>query len=138
METVVVGLDGSPSSIAALEWAMQYAERTGAEVLAVTAWHTPTNTMWAIDASDLQSSARQILDDALKAARAEHPGLRISGSVEEGLAAPVLLAAATTADLLVVGSRGHGAFTGMLLGSVSMHCVHHARCPVVVVPDEGR
>jgi len=57
--------------------------------------------------------------------------------VVEGHAAPVLLEAARGASLLVVGSRGHGEFTGMLLGSVSEHCVTHARCPVVVVRDVG-
>lgn len=138
METVVVGVDGSPASTIALEWAGRYAERVGAQIVAVTAWHSPTSAMWSIDATELQSAAREVLDDALKQAHAAHPTIEYSGVVDEGLAAPVLLAVAATADVLVVGSRGHGAFAGMLLGSVSMHCVHHARCPVVVVPDEGR
>ncbi len=138
METVVVGVDGSRASAAALEWAGRYAERIGARVLGVTAWHSPASAMWSIDATELQSAAEEVLEGALKEARSAHPDVEYSGIVDEGLAAPVLLTAAGTADLLVVGSRGHGAFAGMLIGSVSMHCVHHARCPVVVVPDEGR
>jgi nucleotide-binding universal stress UspA family protein len=134
--TVVVGVDGSPASDSALEWAARYAEASGASVLGVTAWHIPTSTMWSVDTSELASGARQILEDALKVARERHPGVTFSGLVDEGVAAPILLEASRTADLLVVGSRGHGAFTGMLLGSVSLHCVHHARCPVVVVPGE--
>ena len=62
--------------------------------------------------------------------------VEVRPTVAEGPAAQVLLAAAAGAELLVVGSRGHGGFAGMLLGSVSQHCAHHAPCPVVVIPDD--
>jgi len=61
--------------------------------------------------------------------------VHVSAQVREGDAAQILIAAAAGADLLVVGSRGHGGFTEALLGSVSQHCVHHAPCPVVIVRD---
>jgi nucleotide-binding universal stress UspA family protein len=67
-------------------------------------------------------------------AKAELEGaLEIDQVVAHGHAAGVLIERSREADLLVVGTRGHGGFTGMLLGSVSAHCVHHAHCPVVVV-----
>lgn len=69
--------------------------------------------------------------DALR--RASEAGVTVTGEVAEGHPAEVLLKAAAGADLLVVGSRGHGGFAGMLLGSVSSHAVHHAHCPVLVV-----
>ncbi len=65
--------------------------------------------------------------------RASEAGVTVTGEVTEGHPAEVLLKAAAGTDLLVVGSRGHGGFAGMLLGSVSSHAVHHARCPVLVV-----
>lgn len=136
--TVVVGVDGSPSCSAALEWAADYAELTGKRLQAVIAWHFPASAGWTVDAGDVASAAHDAIHEALKPIAQRHPDLDIEPVVEEGIAAPVLLDSARTADLLVVGSRGHGAFAGMLLGSVSMHCVHHARCPVVVVPGDER
>jgi nucleotide-binding universal stress UspA family protein len=103
---IVVGVDGSPSSIGALRWAIRQAELTGADVEAVIAWHYPIATGgygWA------------------------PTGMATSFDFNP---AQVLLGASDGADLLVVGSRGHGGFTEALLGSVSQHCVHHARCPV--------
>ena len=88
---VVVGVDGSESSLAALRWAVRQAELTGAPLEIVSAWE------W-----------------------------------------PVLEALSETADLIVVGSHGHGEFVGVLLGSVSEHCVTHCNCPVVVIRGTGR
>ena len=69
---------------------------------------------------------------------ADDPDLEVVEAVFQGPAGSVLLDAAADADLLVVGSRGHGGFAGLLLGSVSLQCVTHAACPVVVVPHPER
>ena len=84
---------------------------------------------------DPAGDARRLLETTVAETLGEDPGLEIELVVAEGHAAPVLVEAAKGADLLVVGSRGHGGFAGMLLGSVSEHCVHHASCPVIVVRD---
>ncbi len=138
---IVVGVDGSPSAQAALVWAIRQAELTGATVEAVLAWHYPImihRAAWALvtpqDEADVEGLFARELSDAVAKAVA-HSQVRVSTAVRNGNAAQVLLDAADGADLLVVGSRGHGGFTGALLGSVSQHCAHHARCPIVIVRD---
>jgi nucleotide-binding universal stress UspA family protein len=131
---IVVGVDGSPASLKALEWAAQQATLTGAVVEAVTAWHFPTafGGYPIVDQIDWQADAQAIQDIALKEAFGpEATALR--RRVVQGHPVRVLLDAAAGAGLLVVGSRGHGGFTGLLLGSVSEHVVAHAPCAVVVV-----
>lgn len=131
---IVVGVDGSPGSHDALRWAARQAEVAGLPVLLVTAWHFPV--MYGtvpVPGVDFETEAGKLLDDTLKAARAEFPEVRFETRLVAGRASDALVRASDGADLLVVGSRGHGAFTGMLIGSVSMHCVGHAHCPVVVV-----
>jgi nucleotide-binding universal stress UspA family protein len=136
---IYVGVDGSPSSQQALRWAAGQAELTGDELHAVIAWSFPDIYAWGtvIDEIDWAANAEEALEqtisDALDAAAAE----RVQRHVIQGYPARVLVEAAADADLLVVGSRGRGGFTGMLLGSVSQHAVTHARCPVVVVRDDG-
>ncbi|MDA8284033.1 MAG: universal stress protein [Actinomycetota bacterium] len=134
---IVVGVDGSDASKDALAWAARQAELTGASIQVVTAWHVP---MAAYSAAvsvptgyEFEQQARKVLDATIVAVLGDQPNVQVTTSVVEGHPAPELLAAAAAAELLVVGSRGHGAFTGMLLGSVSEHCVTHAPCPVVVV-----
>jgi nucleotide-binding universal stress UspA family protein len=132
---IVVGVDGSPSSVAALEWATQQAELTGAELEVVTAWEWPMmyGEPFALPVDfDPVAQARGTLDDALSTARAAHPKVEFRAIVVEGRPAPALVEASRGADLLVVGSRGHGEFAGMLLGSVSEHCTSNAYCPVLV------
>ncbi|MEV7189520.1 universal stress protein [Kitasatospora sp. NPDC093102] len=133
---IVVGVDGSPSSVDALRWAVDQARARGAVVEAVTAWQHPVATGWPVPVVAYENpadSARNVLDEAVaEAADAECRG-GIRARVVEGGAVSCLLDAARGADLLVVGSRGHGGFTGALLGSVGQHCVQHAPCPVVVV-----
>lgn len=132
---IVVGVDGSASSVDALRWAGQQARLTGAQLLAVSSWTSPTTYGWspAPAGTDWQTDSetvlRTALTDALGAAAAEH----VQQHVVPGHPAAALLEAAAGADLLVVGSRGHGGFTGMLLGSVSQHVIAHAPSPVVVV-----
>jgi nucleotide-binding universal stress UspA family protein len=136
---IVVGVDGSESSIGALKWAARQAELTGATLHVVTAWAFPEEpTPFEIVphlplGPDRLAEPREELDKTIVAVLGSHPSITVIPEVRSGHVVPVLLDAARDADLLVVGSRGRGAFAGMLLGSVSEHCVHHARCPVLVV-----
>ena len=133
---IVVGVDGSDSSLMALEWAARQAELTGSTLDAMTTWDWPMNYGWAVPIpSDYnpKSDAQDLVDEAVARVRDMHPRVDIRTTVVEGHPAPVLIEASRAADLLVVGSRGHGEFAGMLLGSVSEHCVSNAHCPVVVV-----
>ncbi len=136
---IVVGVDGSESSKAALAWAVRQAALTGAKVDAVHAWRNPASYSYGygyamvLPVPDLQKFAREALDEAIAAVADLAPGVDIRPVVVEDNPAQALLDAAKGADLLVVGSRGHGGFTEALLGSVGQHCVHHAECPVVVL-----
>lgn len=139
MGTVVVGVDGSEGSRIALRWAIEEAKLRGATLLAVTVWQYPAMTTMpafgVLPPSDqLDEEARNQLTAILREEGALEAGIKVLEGVSQGPAAAALLEASDEADLLVVGSRGHGGFTGLLLGSVSQHCVTHARCPVVVVP----
>ena len=134
---IIVGVDGSASSIAALNWAAHQAELTGARLDAVTAWEWPSKYQWMRTppdydpAGDTQESVDAVIDEV----RSAHPSVPVQSKVVEGHPARVLVDESQGADLLVVGSRGHGEFPGMLLGSVSQHCVTSARCPVMVLRD---
>ena len=130
---IVVGVDGSPTSLAALRFAHRQAQLTGAELHAVTTWTYPLSFDDPVDPTDWQANAETILDTALGEALAESDAAGVRRHVAEGHPAGVLLASVEAADLLVVGSRGHGGFAGMLLGSVSQHVAAHSPCPVVVV-----
>jgi nucleotide-binding universal stress UspA family protein len=132
---VVVGLDGSQASLDALAWAARQADLTGAGLDIVAAWEWPTSFGWAVpvpDDLDPEAEVRAGVNDALESVRASHPALRVDGRVVRGHPAPVLVEASKGADLLVVGSRGHGEFVGMLIGSVSEYCTTNAHCPVLV------
>jgi nucleotide-binding universal stress UspA family protein len=131
---IVVGVDGSPASLEALVWAVRQAALTGAVVEAVTAWHFPTPVGgFAIgDQIDWQANARAIQDIAVKEALGDETPALVR-RVVQGHPVRALLEEAAGADLLAVGSRGHGGFTGMLLGSVSENVVAHAPCAVVVI-----
>ncbi len=138
-QPIVVGVDGSPHSVQALRWAVQQAQLTGAPVQAVTAWQWPTVNLYTPAVTPLPDISQQtraalarVVADALNA----QPDVDVEQQVVEGHPVTVLLEKAKSASLLVVGSRGHDGFTGMLLGSVGSHCVSHAPCSVVVVrPD---
>jgi len=137
---IVAGVDGSPSSMSALRWAIRQAALTGATVDAVMAWHYPVAAGgygWAPTGLegdfDFSENAEKVLADAISNAVDPGSAVVVRALVVEGIAAQVLLDASGDADLLVVGSRGHGGFAEALLGSVSQHCVQHARCPVVVI-----
>ena len=128
---IVVGVDGSPSSKDALRWAARYAELTGAPVHAVIAWQLPE--IYGYTPRDFEGDARKTLTQAISDALGPGACDKLTLHVVEANPAAALIGMCRDAQLLVVGSRGHGAFTGMLLGSVSQHCVQHACCPVLVV-----
>lgn len=133
---IVVGVDGSGNSRVALEWAVSEAKLRGARVEAIMV--LPPSPVFSgllmPPYADLERSANAALDAVMAELGLSSEGEpRVNAHVEAGPVAPVLLAAAKDADLLVVGARGYGEFAGMLVGSVSLHCVTHARCPVVVV-----
>jgi nucleotide-binding universal stress UspA family protein len=133
---IVVGVDGSPSSIAALGWAADQAKSTGSSLDVIMTWEWPTGLGWPPPfPADFnpEANAQHVLDEAVKRVREAHGDVEIRSSVSEGHPAPALIEASRGAALLVVGSRGHGEFVGMLLGSVSEHCVTHAHCPVLVL-----
>lgn len=140
MERIVVGVDGSEGSAVALRWAIDDAHRRHATVDAVHAWLYPYMgdvagmAVSVLGEDEMQQSARAVLDGAIAAVGPTGDDVTINPVLVHGSAATALLQTATGAELLVVGSRGHGGFMGLLLGSVSQQCVHHAPCPVVVVP----
>jgi len=140
-ERIVVGVDGSPSSHQALRWAARQARLTGASLQVITCWEFPTSLSWLppnpSDFDALRRDAKRTLEQTVADVLGDDPGILIDLTVVEGQAARGLLEAARGASLLVVGSRGHGEFTGLLLGSVSERCVTHAPCPVTVVRDVG-
>jgi nucleotide-binding universal stress UspA family protein len=137
---VVVGVDGSDGSVAALRWAVRYSAATGTPVRAVLAWHYPTAAALppvghAPEAvtKEVEGQEAAILREAIAKAAPDAPGVDIASEARYGHPAEVLIEESGRAGLLVVGRRGHGGFLGTHLGSVSLHCVNTARCPVVVV-----
>jgi nucleotide-binding universal stress UspA family protein len=139
---IVVGVDGSPCSKAALSWAITEARLTGASIEAVTSWQNPvmygSSFAWAPMVYDTSLSSimtKVLLDTITEVTTDAEQSVEISPRVVEGHPAQVLLDAARGAQMLVVGSRGHSTLAGIVLGSVSQHCVQHAPCPVVVIPQ---
>jgi nucleotide-binding universal stress UspA family protein len=144
---IVTGVDGSPASVAALRWAIGQAELTGAAVDAVIAWHFPALgasggfgiELAAMGPGDWRKTAENTAAEVISGAVGPASDLRVRVRVRvvEGDPARSLTDASVGADLLVVGSRGHGGVTEALLGSVSEYCVRHAACPVVVTRGQG-
>ena len=137
---IVVGVDGSEPSQQALRWAVRYAALVGAEVDAVTSWTYPTSYGIAGIPSDWnpERDARVVLATTVEAVLGDERPVTVNQLVREGNAAQVLLDETKDAQLLVVGSRGHGGFAGLLLGSVSANCAEHAECPVLVVHGKAQ
>ena len=145
---IVVGVDGSPSSRAALRWGARQAALTGGTVDAVIVRHAPTST-GAIggfgqspaenaDEGVVADQARATLDAIVKEEVKADDMSRVNVRVFDGHPAEALMAAAKDADLLAVGSRGHGGFAEVLLGSVSQYLVHHSNCPVIIFRGDAR
>ena len=139
-QIVAVGVDGSAESIAALGWASRYAAATGAKVRAVHAWHYPAafgiapvgKTPEPVTA-EVEQRMRDELAQAVAQVYPDPADSQVETAVRYGHPVEVLIDESNAASLLVVGHHGHSAFTGMLVGSVSIHCVTSASCPVVVV-----
>ncbi|RMB83103.1 universal stress protein [Streptomyces shenzhenensis] len=133
---IVVGVDGSPSSHAAVRWAVRYAGLVGGRVDAVAAWELPGIENWSappVDTDFDEENARRRLAEELRAALGAEPAGAVRALLVRGHPADVLLRAAEGAEALVVGSHGRHGFARALLGSVSQHIAQHARCPVVIV-----
>jgi nucleotide-binding universal stress UspA family protein len=133
---IVVGVDGSPHSGAALRWALhEAAAHPGGEVLAVLAWQMPfIGNPAAFRKDEIEASAKELLLKSVAEATPDPP-VPLMTVVAEGDPTESLLAAARDAAMLVVGIRGRSPFAGLMLGSVSQACAAHAPCPVVMVKD---
>lgn len=139
---ILVGVDGSEASGRALAWAIEEAAVHGSVVEAIIVWQSPYDVprdfYFPVDERKLVDRARAALADVVDDAAGAHPPVEIEPLVVEGDPAGVLCRRSAEADMVVVGSRGHGQFTDMLLGSVSSKCAHHSRSPVVIVPTPHR
>jgi nucleotide-binding universal stress UspA family protein len=142
MSVIVVGVDHSAGAKEALRFALEEAQLRQATLRAVHAWQSAyigvTGMEGALPAAgdelhELRAAAAAALDATLKEAIPEPGGVEVERRVVEGAPAAVLVEESRGADVLVVGSRGHGGFAQLLLGSVSQQCAHHAECPVVIV-----
>lgn len=132
---IVVGIDGSAASRAALGWAVWHAERTGGSITAIQVWEYPELYEWPLPGpEEVTRSTAKALNETVRQVAGD-TSVRVAEEVMSGHPAKTLLNAVEEkeADLLVVGNRGHGGFTGALLGSIGQYCVQHAQCPVVVV-----
>lgn len=137
---IVVGVDGSDCSDAALRWASENAQEHGAELVVVTVWREPPPQVappygsypWGVE-THAEENAQKLQDAALVRVLGGEPEVKVTTQVTEGNAAKVLVDASRDADLLVVGTRGHGGFAGLLLGSVSQQVAAHAACTVAIV-----
>lgn len=140
---IVVGIDGSPSARAALDWALQEARRRHAPVKIVHAWSIPVPPTalgpTVADPSDdaLRQAAQVILDEAQAHAAADFPEVSVTADLVLGTPSSALLTESSDAMLVVVGSRGMGSFAELLLGATSLQVAVHAECPVVVVRVPG-
>ncbi len=136
---IVVGVDGSPAAEFALHRAIQEAEVWGAGVTALTGVPVAAGAgllAWLPAAVDREAVLRDVaegLDIVVDRALTDHPDVTVERRTVDGTGAQQLMAASAEADLLIVGSRGRGGFTGMLLGSTSQAVLHHSACPVMVV-----
>lgn len=128
---IVVGMDRSAGSREALQWAVAHAELSGAAVQAVMAWQLPE--VYSMVSRDYEADARLELQTAIEETLGPDQRSHVTSLVTPGRPGHVLVDASRHAQLLVVGSHGHGELIGKFIDSVSAHCVYHAECPVVVV-----
>lgn len=131
---IVVGVDGSPSSILALQRAQELATALSTTVEAVNVWQYQPymDTGYVVEVQPAKNAETSLADATADAFGTDLPA-GLKQVVRQGSAAKVLLEASSDAEMLVVGSRGHGGFVGLMLGSVSSQCAEHAHCPVLVV-----
>ncbi len=137
MSVIVVGVDGSETSKRALRWAIDEARLRHATVRAVEAWQYAVSDSWEgmpVNIYDTMEEGAQAQLAEIVAEVAGEDAKAVEQVIALGAPASALLDASTDAELLVLGSRGLGGFKGLLVGSVSQQCVHHAVCPVVIIP----
>ncbi|MFF4104604.1 universal stress protein [Streptomyces sp. NPDC001903] len=133
---IVVGVDGSPSSQAALRWAVRYAGLVSGRVEVVAAWDLPGAASWsapAVDATFDEEEAERRLVEEVRTVLGEDGAASVHQRLVRGNPVDVLVEASEGADMLVVGSRGRGGFSRALLGSVSHQMALHAPCPITIV-----
>jgi nucleotide-binding universal stress UspA family protein len=137
---IVVGVDGSTESQEALRWALAEAKLRGSSLRVVHAWRYPYYVGGygyippdVMDTNAFVTAAENELRTAIDDVAGDRAGVEVEQVLLQGPAAKLLVDESEGAEMLVVGSRGHGGFTGLMLGSVSQHCAHHAQCPVVIV-----
>jgi nucleotide-binding universal stress UspA family protein len=136
---IVVGIDGSPSSQSALDWALRYARSNGSDVVAVTAYDVP----WTVyltptsDSATYAERARELLEETVSAVAPNYPSVQIEMRVVQDHAVRALANAAVGADLIVVGSHGAGSMSDLLIGSVAQALASQAPCPVVIHRQPG-
>lgn len=143
MTKIVVGVDASEGARRALQWAVDEAKLRDTTVEAMHVWQlpvfaaTPFGEM-PLNTGHFEADALRQFNELIDALETRTPGVKIERTFVTGHPANQLLEAAKDADLLVVGTRGRGGFTGLLLGSTSQQVSHHAPCPVVIVPGDER
>jgi nucleotide-binding universal stress UspA family protein len=143
MSLIVVGIDGSEDGRKGLRWALEEARLRNATLRVVHAWVllpppapmglTPPMAPTAEEIELLREASEKLLEHELSELVGDDPGISVEPKAVEDLPAQALINEAEEAELVVVGSRGHGGFAGLLLGSVSQQVAHHAPCPVVIV-----
>jgi nucleotide-binding universal stress UspA family protein len=138
---IVVGVDGSAQSVAALRWAADEARLRGDTLQVITVWEFPQAAFmaspgWVLPtdlSEELERRARDVQETALREALGPETDDAVTTKVVEGVPAVVLIEESDGADMLVLGSRGFGGFRGLLLGSIGHQCTQHANCPVVII-----
>jgi nucleotide-binding universal stress UspA family protein len=135
---VVVGVDGSPTGEAAIAAAFEEASWRGAELVAVHSWaefptDRPETRRFDADRVSTEAGEHELLAERLAGWQEKFPDVTVRRVIGEGRPVECLLQNAVDAQLVVVGSRGHGGFAGMLLGSTSQALIYHATCPLLVV-----
>ncbi|MEV0067934.1 MULTISPECIES: universal stress protein [unclassified Amycolatopsis] len=135
---IVVGVDGSAGSAAALRWALSEAHTSGRRVVALRAWtFDPTSDLESAatqSPQDIEARYRGQLEQAVADALAGVEPVPVRAETVDGAPGPALVRTSQNAAMLVVGSHGHGRLLRLLVGSVSAYCLKESRCPVVVVP----
>ena len=139
---IIVGVDGSESSLTALLWALGEARLRNTEVEVIHSWSLqpmvdPMGFASFVPIEELSVAATNVVKDMMKKVEEFVGATKVTTKIVRGPAAATLIESAHDAELLVVGRRGHGGFLGLLLGSVAQQVAHHGPCPVVIVLDEN-
>jgi nucleotide-binding universal stress UspA family protein len=138
---VLLGVDGSPANDPAVGFAFEEASLRGVPLIALHAWTHPVSTgpgdmvLPVYDPAEVDAQETRLLAEALAGWQDKYPDVTVERELAQASARRILVGATRQAQLVVVGTRGRGGFTGLLLGSVSQAVLHHAACPVAVVPQ---